>query len=278
MNGSPSISDQAIRELRRSLDGLLTELGKPSLSSAQRRRLEGQTRKLIDELNSFLIKLDPILRPVSVFDPSDPKVVGRFISMALVAQPRLPLSEVSLYYGSGVYALYYDGQFPLYRPISGSETPIYVGKASPTVSNARTPVEQGHTLSRRLLEHGKNIASAKSTLDTRDFKYRALVVQSGWEGAAETFLIDLFKPIWNSETKLVFGLGKHGDHAGTRANRRSPWDTLHPGRTWAGDERLSDAKSVEVMGRELQMHFEHKRTFHDMQSILDVFIEELRQA
>ena len=29
------------------------------------------------------------------------------------------------------------------------------------------------------------------------------------------------------------GIGKHGDDAGTRANERSRWDTLHPGRDWA---------------------------------------------
>lgn len=32
---------------------------------------------------------------------------------------------------------------------------------------------------------------------------------------------------------ICFGFGKHGDDPATRGNTRSPWDTLHPGRSWA---------------------------------------------
>ncbi len=39
---------------------------------------------------------------------------------------------------------------------------------------------------------------------------------------------------WNSEVGICYGFGKHGDSAETRSNTRSPWDTLHPGRKWAG--------------------------------------------
>jgi hypothetical protein len=184
---------------------------------------------VIQELGSFLNTLDPIRQPSAVFDPSNPKVVGRFVSLALVAQQRHPLAEIPRFYGSGIYAIYYNGPFPLYAPISGSETPIYVGQAAPAINNARTPLEQGPRLCGRLSDHRKNIGTATTTLDLADFEFRSLVVQSGWETAAEDYMIHLFRPIWNSETSILYGLGKHGDDATTRANKRSPWDTLHQG-------------------------------------------------
>lgn len=109
-------------------------------------------------------------------------------------------------------------------------------------------------LAARLNEHRKNIERANS-LRIEDFQCRALVVQTGWETGAEDYLIRLFRPIWNNETKLVFGLGKHGDSAGTRRNKRSPWDTLHEGRAWAGVETLADAKSPKKIADELTAHF-----------------------
>lgn len=86
-------------------------------------------------------------------------------------------------------------------------------------------MEQGAKLCGRLSDHRKNIDKATSTLNLTDFEFRSLVVQSGWETAAEDYLIHLFSPIWNSETNILYGLGKHGDSATTRANKRSPWDT-----------------------------------------------------
>lgn len=158
------------------------------------------------------------------------------------------------FYGSGVYFIYYNGDYRLYEPLRGTETPIYVGQAAPANENARTPAEQGLRLAARLNEHRKNIERADS-LRIGDFECRALVVQTGWGTGAEDYLIRLFRPIWNSETKLVFGLGKHGDSADTRRNKRSPWDTLHAGREWAGAVALTDAKSPEKIAEELTAHF-----------------------
>ena len=215
--------------------------------------------------------------PTSVFDPSNPKIIGRFTSLAMVAQPRRRLPDIGRFYGSGVYALYYSGDFPLYRPISGSETPIYVGKASPASQGARTVRDQGERLSARLNEHRKNISKATSTLDIEDFSARFLVVQSGWETTAEDYLIHLFRPIWNSETDILYGLGKHGDDAITRANKRSPWDTLHPGRAWAVATK-EDARSVERMETDLGVHFDRHIPFADTTALLEAFFAELRQG
>jgi hypothetical protein len=230
----------------------------------------------VDQLAALVDRLDPVRQPTSIFDPSNPKVVGRFVSLALVAQVRHPLAEIPRTYGAGVYAIYYEGQFPLYQPISATETPIYVGQAAPLLSNARTPKEQGARLCARLADHQKNIRKAESTLRLDDFQFRSLVVQSGWETAAEDYLIHLFHPIWNSETDILYGLGKHGDDPLTRANKRSPWDTLHPGRGWAAGS-VADAKSAHQIADELQDHFGKYPVFRTLEEVLASFIEELRQ-
>jgi hypothetical protein len=263
--------------LQENLNKLLQEAKNEALTSRARKVLENQIRQVIVDLGGFLNELDPIRQPISLFDPSNPKIVGRFVSLALVAQSRLPMSKISRFYGSGVYAIYYNGIFAPYQPISKSETPIYVGQAAPSLSNARTPSEQGEKLSSRLIEHFKNISKATTTLAIDDFEYRALVVQSGWETAAEDYLIHLFHPIWNSETQLVFGLGKHGDAAVTRSNKRSPWDTVHPGRVWASDLKLQDAKNFDRIEKELDIHFKTHVAFSDIDSLLLSFIDELKQ-
>lgn len=272
-----SAETTAVAELRQTLDKLTKQAGAAELPTRKRRLLEAEIRLVIDELATFLNHLDPIRQPTSVFDPSNPKVVGRFVSLALVAQERHPLAEIPQFYGSGVYAIYYRGPFELYAPLSATETPIYVGQAAPTVNNARTPMEQGARLCARLADHKKNIGKASGTLDLNDFEFRSLVVQSGWETAAEDYLIHLFRPIWNSETDILYGLGKHGDSATTRANKRSPWDTLHPGRIWAADS-AEDARSVSRIESDLEKHFHAHPTFGDLESVLASFLEELRQV
>lgn len=266
-----------IPDIQDTLNTLLIEAKNQALTPRSRKALESKIRQVIADLGNLLNELDPIRQPLALFDPSNPKIVGRFVSLALVAQSRLPMSAISRFYGSGVYAIYYNGNFEPYRRISNSETPIYVGQAAPLIKNARTPSEQGEKLSSRLIEHFKNISKATTTLSIGDFEYRALVVQSGWETAAEDYLIHLFHPIWNSETQLVYGLGKHGDAAITRSNKRSPWDTMHPGRVWAGDIKLQDAKNLERINSELDTHFKKHIVFTHLDSLLLSFIDELKQ-
>lgn len=277
MSKKQSESAAIVADLQVTLQRLTAEANQPSLTAAARRSLEKAIRNVIDDLGRILSGLDPIRQPTSMFDPGNPRIVGRFIALALVAQTRHPFSEVSRFYGAGVYAIYYKGDFAPYAPISGSETPIYVGQAAPLPS-ARTPMEQGVSLYRRLEEHRKNLIKASSTLDTRDFEFRSLVVQTGWESAAERYLIHVFQPIWNKETKILYGWGKHGDAAETRSNKRSPWDTLHTGRRWANDPLLSDAKSVAQIEEKLKSHFVNKPIYKDVDSVLRDFIDEFRQV
>ncbi len=272
-----SATSDILSSLQEGLEQLAAEAAKQPPSSQKRKRLDEALRALSGRIERLLRELDPIQHPAAVFDPSNPKIIGRFVALGLVAQQRQPLSAVERFYGSGVYAIYYRGNFNLYASLSGTETPIYVGQASPAVANARTPVEQGDRLARRLEEHRRNIAKATSTLAIDDFECRMLVVQSGWETAAEDYLIELFRPIWNSETNILYGLGKHGDDADTRANKRSPWDTLHPGREWAA-RTTQDARTKAQIKTDLAEHFKREPTYKTIDEVLEEFLEGLRQV
>ena len=137
--------------------------------------------------------------------------------------------------------------------------------------------EQGDKLSGRLSEHRKNIVKATSTLRLEDFEYRALVVQTGWQSAAENNQIDLFKPIWNNEVGICYGFGKHGDAPETRANLRSPWDTLHPGRDWAHrDPKMMDARSKTQIVKDIARHLAEYPPLGSVDKILRRFLDEMR--
>ncbi|MEM7711965.1 MAG: Eco29kI family restriction endonuclease, partial [Pseudomonadota bacterium] len=159
-------------------------------------------------------------------------------------------------------------------PISGTETPIYVGKADPPKDGPKTVIDQGTKLFSRLNEHRRNIEKVAG-IEIEDFECRALAVQSGYQEAAESHLIRLFVPIWNNETKILFGLGKHGDSSETRANKRSPFDTLHPGRAWA--EGNEPARTAEEIIRDAKAHFERTKVYQDMAEVFAAFVENIRQ-
>lgn len=266
-----------LEDLAAQLRSAITASTQGDLTSRRRRAVEVALRDILASVADTLEALDPIRRPASVFDPSNPKIIGRFVALALIAQRRVPLGAIEAAYGSGVYAIYYRGDHPLYQPIRSTETPIYVGMAAPEVSNARTSIEQGDRLTSRLLEHARSISKVVS-LDIRDFECRYLAVQSGYEASAENYLINLFRPIWNIETGILYGLGKHGDSAKTRSNKRSPWDSIHPGRKWAAAESLVDAKTPTDVERELRVHFAKHPPYSDIHALLDEFVDELRQS
>jgi hypothetical protein len=265
-----------VSRLREDLATLLRATAEGELTGPARKQLNEEIRAAIADLDGFLRELDPIRQPSSIFDPSNPKVIGRFVALAMVAQQRHPLADIPSVYGAGVYAIYYRGPFALYAPWSGTEHPLYVGQAAPADRNARTPTDQGPRLSARLNEHKKNISKATSTLDIADFEYRSLVVQSGWETAAEDYLIHLFRPLWNNETAILYGLGKHGDAATTRANKRSPWDTVHAGRGWAAAS-TEDAKTPAQIEQEVSDHAKTFPIYKDLDAVLASFLDELRQ-
>jgi len=237
-----------------------------------RMSIEASARRLVDRAKA----LDPVRRPEAIFDPTNPKTAGRFVALTLVAQPRHGLGSLQEFYGAGVYAIYYKGPFEAYAPLCGVDHPIYVGKAEPQDPAAKDAIGQGVKLFGRLNEHAKNIRKATSTLSIDDFECRFLVVQSGFQTAAEDHLINFFKPIWNSETSICYGLGKHGDSASTRANKRSPWDTMHPGRKWA-DATTEDQRAPELIRQRIAEHFTRHPPCKDIHQIFDEFTGHMRQ-
>lgn len=210
--------------------------------------------KLSDRI-SVLLRKSPAAQPVEI-TLGRPDGIARYFAFCFVNRDKIPLPELAAgrFQGSGVYAIYYHGSTELaYKPISGTETPIYVGKADPEEPFADTPEKQGNALHRRLKEHARSIHGA-ANLNPADFHYRYAVVQSGMQAAVEAFMIQLFKPIWNKETRICFGIGKHGDSANTRRNKRSPWDTMHPGRAWA-TATLEDQRQRHEVESDIKHHF-----------------------
>ncbi|PNE59106.1 Eco29kI family restriction endonuclease [Paraburkholderia fungorum] len=216
------------------------------------------------EIESARADFDPIKDPGASFDPTNPETAGRSVALALIAQDKVPLSRIARTYGSGVYAIYYVGDHPAYATVSRTETPIYVGKADPKGADARTSREQGPQLYGRLADHRRMIktvgeyASKNSLphpLNIEDFLCRRLVCATNAQLVAERHLINTFRPIWNNEVQICWGISKHGDAAKTRANKRSPWDVMHPGRAWAMAETLEDKLSPDVISARLAQHF-----------------------
>jgi hypothetical protein len=219
------------------------------------------------------------------------------VAVALLSQDPIPLGEVPPTYGSGVYALYYTGDHPAYAEISNTENPIYVGKADPASSTAKTPREQGTRLFGRLADHRKAIATVQAyaeeqerqrlaaggegeaipILRVQDFTCRRLVCTTHAQLVAEQHLIRLFRPAWNSEMKICFGISKHGDAATTRGNNRSPWDVLHPGRQWAVGNPVRDGMTAKTIEAALLRHFSEYPPIRDREGYIERLTDAFRQ-
>ncbi len=127
---------------------------------------------------------------------------------------------------------------------------IYVGKAVP--KGARTggfglDAQRGAALFARLKDHGKSIAAADN-LDLKDFSCRFLSVDDIWIPLGESLLIERLNPLWN---RVVDGFGNHDPGAGRHAGKRSAWDVLHPGRSFAKNlaEGTSEAEILDGVTR-----------------------------
>lgn len=276
----------AINDLQKALDELREAIGK-NPTPAVVRRVRTALAEHANAVEAARSATDPVSMPRATFDPADPKAVGRMVSIALLAQPLVPLQEVRPAYGSGVYAIYYAGDHPLYAAISDTETPIYVGKADPANDDASTTREQGAKLTGRLIEHAGTVATAEgysnslpanlSPIYLSDFKCRRLVCATNAQLVAEKHLIRTFWPVWNSETKACWGMSKHGDSAGTRKNKRSPWDVVHPGRPWALDTRLVDSLSNQEIAERIAKTLKDVPPRKDHAALLEEMLAGFRQ-
>jgi len=177
------------------------------------------------------------------YDPLNYDNLARNVVSALLDRQPEALPPPEAYDGSGVYALYYSGNFAAYAPIAKvrNAIPIYVGKAAPQgARKGGTFFAAGdrRSLYNRLAQHAKSIECAEN-IDLSDFSCRYLVVVPVWIGLAERFLIEHFKPLWNL---VVDGFGNHDPGKGRKAMKRPCWDILHPGRPWA--EKLVAAETA----------------------------------
>ncbi|MGI8980776.1 MAG: Eco29kI family restriction endonuclease [Pirellulaceae bacterium] len=247
------------RDISQCLDALLKVLPDSGAFAAlrdiprsQAKRIIGKANRIRQILLELVEELDHFKSPENRLDLTNPQVVGAIIGKYLEETRRVPLSQLNQFYGSGVYAIYYVGDAPVYGAISGTECPIYVGSAAPKSKKAETPREQGPSLFIRLSEHTKTIGRA-SNLSLDDFAFRYLVTQSGWELAAEEYLKHEFHSVWNKETRVCPGFGKHGDTARKEA---SSWDVLHPGRNWAKAQTSRSGKTAAQITQAIESHFE----------------------
>lgn len=174
------------------------------------------------------------------FNPLDKRNLGASVADAMLGRPTFPLGEIPFFNGAGVYAIYYTGDFAPYSTLSALNRngafalPIYIGKAIPPGARkgGGTHLEDkpNQALCKRLREHAESIDAVKN-LRIEDFHCRFLVVDDIWIPLGESLLIARFAPIWNT---LVDGFGNHDPGSGRHQGLRPRWDTLHPGRTWAG--------------------------------------------
>ena len=152
--------------------------------------------------------------------------------------------------GAGIYAIYYRGPFEHYAPLTRANSnnwsvPIYVGKAVPKGTRKGgfgLGADPGTVLFARLNEHAATIDHSQN-LEREHFACRFLVVEDIWIPLGESLLIEMFAPLWN---KTVDGFGIHDPGKGRRNQRRSGWDTLHPGRPWAEHHPPNDRTSDEI--------------------------------
>jgi hypothetical protein len=172
-----------------------------------------------------------------IFNPLDKRNLGVSIADAIFKKDVFSLRSLPSFNGAGIYAIYYKGDFPLYKKISEKNRkdfvqPIYAGKAIPEGGRKGgfgldAPI--GEYLCKRLNEHKKSIEAAEN-LNIDDFYCRFLVVDDIWIPLGESLLIERTKPLWNV---VVDGFGNHDPGSGRYNQQVSSWDTIHPGRQWA---------------------------------------------
>lgn len=194
----------------------------------------------------------------SPFNPLDRLNLAASVGEALLERKPVPLGAIGDVIGAGVYVIYYDGDFASYDPISVANqngkwlAPLYVGKAIPKggrKGGLAHDAKPGKDLKKRLKEHADSIQDAKN-LDLDHFWCRFLVVEDIWIPLGENLMISRFAPIWNT---TIDGFGNHTPGAGRFNQKRSRWDVLHPGRTWAAKCKPRP-ESATVIKNEVEEH------------------------
>lgn len=171
----------------------------------------------------------------------------KMLSLALDSFDNTPLSGLppKPFLGTGVYALYYLGNHPVYEKLARHnknlcDKPIYVGKAvARGWRMGRENGSEGNELVSRLREHSRSIAQTTG-LKVKDFKCRFMILtgdEASLITSIEAALTRKHHPLWNS---LIDGFGNHDPGSGRYDQAVSEWDALHPGRSWVA--KLTGAK------------------------------------
>lgn len=190
------------------------------------------------------------MEPEPVFNPLAKRNLGKSVVEALLESPEMPLKDIASFAGAGIYAIYYRGDFPEYRPLSAINQsegviPIYVGKAIPKGGRKGNSIDSSldsTALAKRLIEHKSSIEEVES-LRIEDFSYRSLVVDDIWISLGETLVIQKFQPLWN---QVIDGFGNHDPGSGRYGGMRPIWDELHPGRAWAARCQAPKMATAEI--------------------------------
>ncbi len=163
--------------------------------------------------------------------------------------------------GTGVYALYYTGRFPLYKRYAELNRlsygyPIYVGKAVPKgwrqARSSDNALNQSRELIGRLREHSRSITLGAG-LSLEDFMCRFVIfedVGSDMISTIEAALIKLSLPLWNT---AVDGFGNHDPGSGRYEQAKSDWDVIHEGRAWANKCNGAHAEKSAIVSK-IRLH------------------------
>jgi hypothetical protein len=178
------------------------------------------------------------------YNPLDKINLAQSIERELLGRDCEPLSQVDEIVGAGIYVIYYSGPFEAYGRVRANidekafDEPIYVGKAIPKggrKGGLGKDAGRGTALRDRLRQHASSVDEA-TNLNLGDFWVRHLVVDDIWIPLGENMLIERFKPLWN---RAIDGFGNKDPGRRRATQYRSPWDVLHPGRSFA--EKLADS-------------------------------------
>lgn len=174
------------------------------------------------------------------YNPLDYASLSESLARELMSSELIPLPDIEKFYGDGVYALFYCGDFPAYQELSDINCsnpgtfPIYIGKACPKTltgneldTNAVDTPRVGTRLYNRLANDHRRSIDIAANLKIEEFYCRILVLNAVWVPLTESALIARYVPVWNS---IVSGFGNHVPGKGRVAGKISRWDILHPGR------------------------------------------------
>jgi len=178
------------------------------------------------------------------YNPLSLDELGRNAVRALMDYPTDTLPPSETFNGAGVYTLHYEGSYPAYANLD--DEPIYAGKTDPPGrrQGRRQVSQESSVLFQRLAHHARSIEAAQNLL-LSEFSCRWLVLDPVWIGLTEQVLIAEYQPIWNV---VVEGFGNNDPGRGRWNQRRSQWDTLHPGREWAFNLRDRGETEEDIIG------------------------------